>query len=78
LAIAAAALIMIISRRWPARSDRSPRSGHTEDQTAMWQALDAGFDPTEDAERADPDVHIPSSPDTMGNADQSQQSSRRE
>ncbi len=86
VALAGAVLTMIIGGRWPTRSSRYARGHPADDETAMWQAmdagldptLDAGVDPTADAEHGDPDVHIHSSPDTMGNADQSQQSSRRE
>ena len=75
---AGALLTMIIGPRWPTRSGRYERDHPADDETAWWQALDAGIDPTVDPRSGDPDVHIRASPDTMGNADQSQQSSRRE
>ena len=75
---AGAALTMITSPRWPIRSAQYARSHPADDETALWQAMDAGIDPTVDAIRDDPDVHLGASPDTMENADQSQQSSRRE
>ena len=73
-----AVLIMITGPRWPTRSASYQRVRRIEDESAWWQAMNAGIDPTLDAKRADPDVHIPAPPDTMGIADQSQQSSRRE
>ena len=76
---AGAVLTMITSPRWPIRSAQYANRRHpADDETALWQAMDAGIDPTVDAIRDDPDVHIGASPDTMENADQSQQSSRRE
>ena len=69
-------LTMITAARWPApaaRFDRrtQPTAG-TEDPAELWQALDAGLDPT-----ADPDVRKADPGDTMRSANQSQQSSRR-
>lgn len=86
IAFAGAVLTMIIGGRWPTRSASDQRVRPVEDESAWWQAmnagidptLDAGVDPTFDAKRVDPDVHIPAPPDTMGIADESQQSSRRE
>jgi hypothetical protein len=78
VALAGALLTMIIGGRWPTRSTSYQRARPAEDESAWWQAMNAGIDPTLDARRPDPDVHIPASPDTMGNADQSQQSRRRE
>jgi hypothetical protein len=78
VALAGALLTMIIGGRWPTRSTSYQRVRPAEDESAWWQAMNAGIDPTVDAKRADPDVHIPGSPDTMGSADQSQQSTRRE
>jgi hypothetical protein len=75
---AGATLIMITSPRWPTRSGRYERDQPADDETAWWQALDAGIDPTVDAGSGDPDVHVRTAPDTMGDVDQSQQSSRRE
>jgi drug/metabolite transporter (DMT)-like permease len=70
-------LTMITASRWPAPAGRFERdatsvSGGTEDPAEMWQALDAGLDPT-----ADPDVRKADRGDTMRSADQSRQSSRR-
>ena len=70
-------LTMITGSRWPAPADRFERdethtSVGTEDPADLWQALDAGLDPT-----ADPDVRKADRGDTMRSADQSRQSSRR-
>jgi hypothetical protein len=70
-------LTMINSARWPAAADRFGRNGThhsaaTGNPADLWQALDAGLDPT-----ADPDVRKADSGDTMRSANQSQQSSRR-
>ena len=70
-------LTMITGSRWPAPADRFERnethtSVDTEDPADLWQALDAGLDPT-----ADPDVRKADRGDTMRSADQSRQSSRR-
>jgi hypothetical protein len=78
VALAGALLTMIIGGRWPTRSAPIRRDRLVEDESTWWQAMNAGIDPTLDAKRPDPDVHIPSPPDTMGSADQSQQSSWRE
>ena len=70
-------LTLLTAARWPAPTNRFKRtetdtSTGTDDSTGLWQALDAGLDPT-----ADPDVRKPDPGDTMRNANQSQQSSRR-
>jgi hypothetical protein len=70
-------LTMITGARSTAPADRfsqdqtSPHPG-TDDPLTMWQAMDAGMDPT-----ADPDVRKADPGDTMRSANQSQQSSRR-
>ena len=61
-----AALTMMTSPRWPTRSGRYERDQPADDETAWWQALDAGIDPTVDPRSGDPDVHVRATPDTMG------------
>jgi Tryptophan-associated transmembrane protein (Trp_oprn_chp) len=70
-------LTLITAAGWPAPARRFERtqaqaSTGTDNSAELWQALDAGLDPT-----ADPDVRKPDPGDTMRNANQSQQSSRR-
>jgi Tryptophan-associated transmembrane protein (Trp_oprn_chp) len=70
-------LTMITAERWPAPADRfggseSRSSTGTENPADLWQAMDAGLDPT-----ADPDVRKDDLGDTMRSANQSQQSSGR-
>jgi hypothetical protein len=60
-------LTLITGGRWPARADRFEQN-----PPDLWQALDAGLDPT-----ADPDVRKDDLGDTMRSANQSQQSSGR-
>ncbi len=60
-------LTMITGSRWPAPTDRFEQN-----PADLWRAMDAGLDPTDD-----PDVRKSDSGDTMRNANQSQQSSRR-
>ena len=78
LLIAGAVLTIVHCPRWPARTRRFDRPDPssppiaTNDPAELWQALDAGIDPT-----ADPDVRNSPAGDTMRSANQSQQSSRR-
>jgi hypothetical protein len=70
-------LTLITAARWPAPADRFEWNETGSPAAApypadMWQAMDAGLDPT-----ADPDVRKDDLGDTMRNANQSQQSSRR-
>jgi hypothetical protein len=70
-------LTMITSGRWPIPPDRFRRSEggaspDPADPADLWRAMDAGLDPT-----VDPDVRKTDPGDTMRNANQSQQSSRR-
>jgi Tryptophan-associated transmembrane protein (Trp_oprn_chp) len=70
-------LTAITAARWPAPADRFSAKQNralaaTDDPAELWQAMDAGLDPT-----ADPDVRNDDSGDTMRSAKQSQQSSRR-
>jgi hypothetical protein len=67
--LAGGLLTLITAARWPAPAQRFER---TETPADLWQAQDAGLDPT-----ADPDVRKPDPGDTMRNANQSQESSRR-
>jgi Tryptophan-associated transmembrane protein (Trp_oprn_chp) len=64
-------LTMITGGRWPAAADRFERSqtatsAGTDNPADLWQAMDAGLDPT-----ADPDVRKDDSGDTMRSANQS-------
>ena len=94
LLVAGAILTIAHSPRWPARTrrferpDRSPPPTATDDPVLVWQAMDAGLDPTAEpddlgAEPADevttdnPDVRKSDPGDTIRIANQSQQSSRR-
>ncbi|MET1007701.1 MAG: Trp biosynthesis-associated membrane protein [Propionibacteriaceae bacterium] len=73
-----AVTLFLGARHWPVRAERFERSGPTplenvgDDPAGVWKALDAGLDPTTDAEPsdtpipADPDVHNLGSGDTMG------------
>ncbi|HWJ52803.1 MAG TPA: Trp biosynthesis-associated membrane protein [Propionibacteriaceae bacterium] len=77
LVAAGGMLILITAARWPAPADRFERtetgtSAVTENPADLWQAQDAGLDPT-----ADPDVRKADPGDTMRSANQSQQSLRR-
>jgi hypothetical protein len=77
LVTAGGMLILITAARWPAPADRFERtetraSEGTENPADLWQAQDAGLDPT-----ADPDVRKADPGDTMRSANQSQQTSRR-
>ena len=75
--LAGGLLTLLTAAGWPAPANRFQRtetgsSTGSDDSTDLWQALDAGLDPT-----ADPDVRKPDPGDTMRNANQSQESSRR-
>jgi drug/metabolite transporter (DMT)-like permease len=64
-------LTMIAGARWPAAADRFERRqsatlAGTDNPADLWQAMDAGLDPT-----ADPDVRKGDSGDTMRSANQS-------
>ena len=78
LLIAGALLTVVHCAHWPVRTRRFDRPDPssppiaTNDPAELWQALDAGIDPT-----ADPDVRNSPAGDTMRSANQSQQSSRR-
>jgi hypothetical protein len=77
LVLAGGLLTLITAVRWPAPAKRFDRtevdiSTGTDEFADLWQALDAGLDPT-----ADPDVRKPDPGDTMRNANQYQESSRR-
>jgi hypothetical protein len=70
-------LTMITAARWPGPADRFQRNeahpgAATDNPADLWQAQDAGLDPT-----ADPDVRKADPGDTMRSANQSQQTSRR-
>jgi hypothetical protein len=70
-------LTMITGAHWPAPAERFERneqgtSASIDNPAGLWQAQDAGLDPT-----ADPDVRKADPGDTMRSANQSQQSSRR-
>ena len=71
LVTAGGLLTMITAVRWPAPTERferkeMPALTSTVEPADLWQAMDAGLDPT-----ADPDVRKGDSGDTMRNANQS-------
>jgi len=69
LAAAGAVLTVLTARNWPTRADRFSRAdapvrpvSASDDPMDVWKALDAGLDPTSEA---DPDVRKDSPADTM-------------
>jgi tryptophan-associated transmembrane protein len=75
--LAGGLLTVITAAAWPVPARRFQRTDTqvptgTENSADLWRAMDAGLDPT-----ADPDVRKPDPGDTMRNANQSQESSRR-
>jgi uncharacterized membrane protein (TIGR02234 family) len=74
LVVLAAMITVLRSSDWPRRITRfervAPVSSPSEDPAEVWQAMDAGLDPTADfpavpARRPDPDVHGGTPRDTM-------------
>jgi uncharacterized membrane protein (TIGR02234 family) len=77
--LAGSVLLLVTAPHWPVRPDRfdrtAPGAGQLDstDPATTWKALDAGIDPTADADEPGqhPDVHNAQPGDTMGEKNQS-------